>query len=102
MLSKFFGKPKPASSQVVDGPRFENADWKRGNLRKLYLLGSVLMIASATTGYDGYLHIIQPSQMQGLTVWPCQMPYADSCMAFRSSSTRGKSFSTILETMPIA
>lgn len=37
-----------------EAPVFEKVQWtKDPNLRKLYLWGSVLMVASATTGYDG-------------------------------------------------
>jgi hypothetical protein len=37
-----------------EAPDFERVSWtKDPNLRKLYLWGTVLMVASATTGYDG-------------------------------------------------
>ncbi|KAL1855239.1 hypothetical protein VTK73DRAFT_8591 [Phialemonium thermophilum] len=39
-----------------DAPRFEKVYWtKEPHLRKLYTLAIVLMVASATTGYDGML-----------------------------------------------
>jgi hypothetical protein len=57
MLGKLWGRSKATSTHVDDGPRFEKADWKRGNLRTLYLLACVLMIASATTGYDGFVQL---------------------------------------------
>jgi hypothetical protein len=33
-------------------PKFEKVSWRKGNLRRLYLWAVVLMLASATTGYD--------------------------------------------------
>ena len=37
-----------------DGPEFERVHWYREpHLRQLYAWACVLMIASATTGYDG-------------------------------------------------
>jgi hypothetical protein len=37
-----------------DGPEFERVHWMREpHLRHLYAWACVLMIASATTGYDG-------------------------------------------------
>lgn len=37
-----------------DGPEFARVEWtKEPHLRKLYAWACVLMIASATTGYDG-------------------------------------------------
>ncbi len=37
-----------------EAPDFEKVDWKREpHLRTLYFYGVVLMVASATTGYDG-------------------------------------------------
>jgi hypothetical protein len=39
----------------AEAPVFEKVDWKREpHLRKLYAMAVVLMVASATTGYDGY------------------------------------------------
>lgn len=39
----------------AEAPEFEKVDWKREpHLRKLYAMAVVLMVASATTGYDGY------------------------------------------------
>lgn len=39
----------------VDAPKFERVEWKKEpHLRKLYFLSIGLMIAAATTGYDGY------------------------------------------------
>lgn len=39
----------------AEAPDFEKVHWtKEPHLRKLYAYGFVLMIASATTGYDGY------------------------------------------------
>lgn len=38
----------------AEAPDFEKVNWKQEpHLRKLYAYGLVLMIASATTGYDG-------------------------------------------------
>jgi len=40
----------------VESPRFERVYWMREpHLRKLYAYAVVLMVASATTGYDGML-----------------------------------------------
>lgn len=50
----------------AEAPRFEKVHWtKEPHLRKLYALGVVLMIASATTGYDGML--VNTSQQ--MTYW---------------------------------
>jgi hypothetical protein len=36
-------------------PVFQKVNWLREpHLRKLYAMATVLMVASATTGYDGY------------------------------------------------
>jgi len=44
------------SDYMYDQPRFERVYWmKEPHLRKLYFLTSVLMVASATTGYDSML-----------------------------------------------
>ena len=40
----------------AEGPRFQRVSWvKEPHLRKLYLYAITLMVASATTGYDGML-----------------------------------------------
>jgi len=37
-----------------EAPEFERVEWKKEpHLRKLYMWAVVLMVASATTGYDG-------------------------------------------------
>lgn len=37
-----------------EAPQFERVSWSKDpNMRKLYAYGAVLMVASATTGYDG-------------------------------------------------
>ena len=37
-----------------EAPQFEKVEWrKEPHLRKLYAYGCILMVASATTGYDG-------------------------------------------------
>jgi hypothetical protein len=37
-----------------EAPEFERVSWTRDpHLRQLYAYGAVLMVASATTGYDG-------------------------------------------------
>lgn len=49
-------KAAEAEVQVAqaESPDFEKVDWKREpHLRKLYAYTLVLMVASATTGYDG-------------------------------------------------
>ncbi len=45
-----------AESEIINGesPNVEKIDWKREpHLRKLYAYAAVLMVAAATTGYDG-------------------------------------------------
>ncbi|KAI4594063.1 hypothetical protein KJ359_008604 [Pestalotiopsis sp. 9143b] len=57
-----------------EAPQFERVSWtKDPNLRKLYLWGSVLMVASATTGYDGML--VNTSQQ--IDLWTKFFPEAD-------------------------
>jgi sugar porter (SP) family MFS transporter len=51
----------------AEAPRFEHVQWtKEPHLRKLYALAVVLMVASATTGYDGML--VNTSQQ--IDAWP--------------------------------
>lgn len=51
----------------AEAPRFEHVEWtKEPHLRKLYALACVLMVASATTGYDGML--VNTSQQ--IDAWP--------------------------------
>ncbi|EAW12294.1 putative MFS hexose transporter [Aspergillus clavatus NRRL 1] len=46
----------------TESPQFEKVNWKKEpHLRKLYLMSAGLMVASATTGYDGML--VNTSQM---------------------------------------
>lgn len=52
-----FGR-KAAEAEVqiaqAEAPEFEKVHWtKEPHLRKLYAMCCVLMVASATTGYDG-------------------------------------------------
>ncbi|KAI0133789.1 general substrate transporter [Xylariales sp. AK1849] len=57
-----------------DAPEFQRVSWTRDpNLRKLYLYGSVLMVASATTGYDGML--VNTSQQ--IARWGLEFPEID-------------------------
>lgn len=50
----------------AEAPRFEKVSWTREpHLRKLYLYAVVLMVASATTGYDGMLVNVS----QQITKW---------------------------------
>ena len=58
MASKVGAKGAQAEVEVAqaEAPRFERVSWTREpHLRKLYLMSIVLMVASATTGYDGML-----------------------------------------------
>jgi MFS family permease len=58
MASKLGAKGAQAEVEVAqaEAPRFEKVSWtKEPHLRKLYLMSLVLMVASATTGYDGML-----------------------------------------------
>ncbi|KFY68292.1 hypothetical protein V496_01212 [Pseudogymnoascus sp. VKM F-4515 (FW-2607)] len=55
----------------AEAPDFEKVHWKKEpHLRKLYAYGFVLMIASATTGYDGML--INTSQQ--IKLWELYFP----------------------------
>lgn len=61
---------KSARSEVevaqAEAPQFEKVNWtKEPHLRKLYAFAVVLMVASATTGYDGML--VNTSQL--ITAW---------------------------------
>ncbi|KAK1772014.1 hexose transporter [Phialemonium atrogriseum] len=50
----------------AEAPRFEKVSWtKEPHLRKLYMYALVLMVASATTGYDGMLVNVS----QQITKW---------------------------------
>lgn len=58
MASKLGAKGAQAEVEVAqaEAPRFEKVSWtKEPHLRRLYLMSLVLMVASATTGYDGML-----------------------------------------------
>lgn len=59
MPSFAFGAKAPNSNAVAareEAPQFEKVNWrKEPNMRKLYVWACVLCIASATTGYDGYV-----------------------------------------------
>ena len=47
-------KEEPIDLDVLNPPEFERVRWtKEPGLRKLYFHAAILMIASATTGYDG-------------------------------------------------
>lgn len=57
MRFKIGAKSHAAEREVAaaEAPSFEHVVWyKEPNMRKLYFYAFVLMIASATTGYDGY------------------------------------------------
>ncbi|ORY61804.1 general substrate transporter [Pseudomassariella vexata] len=57
-----------------EAPEFERVDWKREpNLRKLYAWACVLLVASATTGYDGML--VNTSQQ--IELWANYFPEHD-------------------------
>ena len=56
MSSKYGPRANQAVQVAHEAPRFERVYWTREpHLRKLYLCSVVLMVASATTGYDGML-----------------------------------------------
>jgi len=45
-----------AAAAAEEAPNFEKVSWfKDPGLRKLYFYAFILCIASATTGYDGYV-----------------------------------------------
>lgn len=49
------GAAEDVSVAPAETPKFEKVNWKKEpHLRKLYLLSIGLMVAAATTGYDGY------------------------------------------------
>src|SRR5688572_33407451 len=59
-MAVFSSVSKPKSESVAlaqaEAPRFEKVTWyKEPHLRKLYFLSLFLLIASATTGYDGMM-----------------------------------------------
>lgn len=61
-MSKLFSKKPNAGATIQaqeEAPRFEKVSWtKEPGLRQLYFYAVVLCVASATTGYDGYvLHL---------------------------------------------
>lgn len=40
----------------AEAPELQRVDWKRDKgLRKLYFYAAIICVASATTGYDGYV-----------------------------------------------
>lgn len=56
--SNFGRKAAAAEVQIAqaEAPQFERVNWrKEPHLRKLYAMCIVLMVASATTGYDGFV-----------------------------------------------
>jgi sugar porter (SP) family MFS transporter len=68
-MAVFGGVSKPAGDSVAiaqaEAPRFEKVTWyKEPHLRKLYFLSLFLLIASATTGYDGMM--VNTSQQMDL------------------------------------
>lgn len=59
----------------AEAPRFEKVTWyKEPHLRKLYFLSIFLMIASATTGYDGMM--VNTSQQ--MDKWKEYFPEAEN------------------------
>jgi MFS family permease len=57
----------------AEAPRFEHVEWKKEpHLRKLYFMTIFLMVASATTGYDGML--VNTSQQ--MNTWQNYFPEA--------------------------
>lgn len=57
---KGISQKKPNGEATVqaqdEAPDFEKVNWvKEPGLRKLYFFAVVLCVASATTGYDGYV-----------------------------------------------
>jgi hypothetical protein len=46
-----------AQAEVIDAPVLPNVNWRKDpGLRKLYFYAAIICVASATTGYDGYIH----------------------------------------------
>lgn len=74
----FFTKKQPNEHNVVvaqeDAPKFERVQWsKEPGLRKLYFYAVILCVASATTGYDGYVLscpgvVLAPSSQKSLAL----------------------------------
>jgi hypothetical protein len=51
---------------MAEAPEFEKVHWlKDPGLRKLYFWAAVLCVASATTGYDGYVWLCSSSNRDG-------------------------------------
>jgi hypothetical protein len=46
-----------AQAEVIDAPVLPYVNWRKDpGLRKLYFYAAIICVASATTGYDGYVH----------------------------------------------
>lgn len=54
-------KPTPVKdveAVLADAPHLERVDWRKDpGLKKLYFYAAIICVASATTGYDGYVAI---------------------------------------------
>lgn len=56
MVGMGVGAPKGNSHALEDVPEFEKVVWyKHPNMRKLFWHSAILCVASATTGYDGWV-----------------------------------------------
>jgi len=52
----------------AEAPELERVNWRKDKgLRKLYFYAAIICIASATTGYDGYVDDLDP-MAQSLTM----------------------------------
>lgn len=62
MASKLVHNEKKARADEVRaaGPEIPKVQWtKSPNMRKLYFYCAILCVASATTGYDGYVACVR-------------------------------------------
>lgn len=64
IISQKAPRKEEIANAQEEAPEFERVDWKRDpGLRKLYFYCFILCVASATTGYDGYVLYARPSRM---------------------------------------
>ena len=66
---------KHVAAVQAAAPELQRVDWKKSpSMRKLYFYAGVLCVASATTGYDGYVEkqdsMQNPQRLTGFAV-PC-------------------------------
>ena len=94
-------KEKKAGGENVavaqdEAPAFEKVNWmKEPGLRKLYWHAFILCVASATTGYDGYVELLSRSHSRVQDVLFLTSGNITACSSTPSKfSTRGRTTST--------